>query len=445
MGADKAQHLFNGVLVNRLWSGAFFVDARNAAVADAQQKAAQGFVGFNQTDVCTVRNAYAAIGLGGGDRDCDGVEDSLDPDQDGDGDPDTADNCLIVWNPGQENADRDAQGDACDPDDDNDGRNDPQDNCPWVANPGWADWNGDGQGDACDDSDGDGRVDNGDNCRTAPNPGQEDQDLDNIGDACDTDRDGDGWGNNKDNCPRHANMLQEDSTEQALGLPRDGVGDACDLCPAESDPDNTDLDGDGLANPCDDDDDGDGVADADDNCPLKSNPGQADFDDDDVGFACDPDEQQQFGGYFADINQRYVRVQNFSQPIPVCPACVGNYLSARYEILIQVQLPIGFEASVTDSSGAVVAKGTGTGQIQTLRISPRPFAVTQLGGAGGQTLSGGAGGLPMTEYGPDAIRYNLEIEPAPGTDLSVPYPLTLHVEERIEGGQVYLPLVARQP
>ena len=71
-------------------------------------------------------------------------------DADGDGVPDSRDNCLSVANPGQQNNDGDVHGDACDADDDNDGILDIKDNCDFVANPGQADSDNDGIGNACD-------------------------------------------------------------------------------------------------------------------------------------------------------------------------------------------------------------------------------------------------------------------------------------------------------
>ena len=95
-------------------------------------------------------------------------------DTDGDGVPDSLDNCPAVPNPGQADSDGDGVGDTCD-------------NCPTTSNPGQEDADGDGIGDACDvpDTDGDGITDDVDNCVTTPNPGQQDMDGDGTGDACD--------------------------------------------------------------------------------------------------------------------------------------------------------------------------------------------------------------------------------------------------------------------
>jgi hypothetical protein len=72
------------------------------------------------------------------------------PDTDGDGVADGADNCPATSNPTQADGDGDGLGDACDPDDDGDGVADGADNCPATSNPTQADGDGDGQGDACD-------------------------------------------------------------------------------------------------------------------------------------------------------------------------------------------------------------------------------------------------------------------------------------------------------
>ena len=76
-------------------------------------------------------------------------------DLDADGVPDDLDNCPLVANPNQADADGDGLGDACETDLpvvdlDADGIPDDSDNCPFVANPDQADSDGDGFGDACD-------------------------------------------------------------------------------------------------------------------------------------------------------------------------------------------------------------------------------------------------------------------------------------------------------
>jgi len=239
-----------------------------------------------------------------GDLDCDGASDA-------------EDNCPEVYNPEQVDLNGNGVGDACEVDRDEDGigvdeprfegdEDEPDgiwnehpcgggqdeycdDNCPMVANPDQADADNDNIGDACElDTDGDGIFDEGsgdgwignqpclggvagcdDNCRFTFNPSQSDGDADGVGDAC-------------DNCPMVINPDQAD-------MDRDGIGDACDQ----------DRDGDGLPNggdacpddrddPGSPDNDGDGVPDVCDNCPWDANPGQDDGDDDGQGDACDP-------------------------------------------------------------------------------------------------------------------------------------------------------------
>jgi Zn-dependent metalloprotease len=193
IGNTKLGKLYYSV-ENELSMNKAFMDFRNIALAKAVQWAQSGIYGFTAHDACQVRNAFAAIQLGDGDQDCDGIEDAPDPDDDNDGEPDSTDNCPRHYNPGQENPDGDAEGNACDRDDDGDDVNDFNDNCPLVPNKDQTDSDRDGVGDPCDDDDGDGVIDSLDNCPHDWNPDQANVDphSDDDGDACDPDADGDG-------------------------------------------------------------------------------------------------------------------------------------------------------------------------------------------------------------------------------------------------------------
>ncbi|MBN1814067.1 MAG: thrombospondin type 3 repeat-containing protein [Anaerolineae bacterium] len=429
IGYTKAGRLYYDVLIDRLTSNATFLDAQSATVAQAKAYVANGQYGFTNADVCSVINAFAAVGLGNSDIDCDGVLDNVDTDDDGDYIGDSTDNCPLVANPGQKNTDGDAWGDACDTDDDGDGVLDTTDNCPLIANSSQADDDSDGKGDVCDDDDSDGVYNPQDNCRYVANKDQKNTDGDAWGDACDTDDDNDGVPDTTDNCRLVANATQTDTDG-------DGVGDVCDNCVTIPNPGQTNTDGDSQGDVCDADDDNDGVLDTTDNCPKIYNPDQTDLDGNGLGLVCDADEQEMVKNKVDGI----IRAGTLAQdpiliPIGPCGQCPA-WLPPNYRTLVEVSMPVDLPMRIVDDRGFVVAK-SGPGLDKALHFYPSPAHHYTA-----PTLPGAMGLRSTQDDVYQGRQYFLQIYPSPTVDPEQDYAISIRVSSMmVEDHWVYLPLV----
>jgi hypothetical protein len=92
IGRPKTGRLYYDVLTTRLAKNAQLLEARNVTVEQARDYVRGGpwppgdvRNDFTTTDVCDVINAFAAVGLGPPDTDCDGEDNFEDTDDDGDG------------------------------------------------------------------------------------------------------------------------------------------------------------------------------------------------------------------------------------------------------------------------------------------------------------------------------------------------------------------------
>ena len=445
IGRAKVAQLYYDVLTTpRLTSSANFMDARNSSLTQAMIYYLKGL--WSQSNVSSVANAFAAVGLGEGDADGDMILDGTESDADNDFRPDGDDNCPLVANPAQTDTDNDGLGDACDPDSDNDSVLNITDNCPLAPNPDQLDNDLNGIGSACDDEDHDGHPANEDNCTQFYNPDQLDTDGDGQGNTCDPDDDNDGRNDGQDNCLLHPNPDQTDSDDDTLG-------DACDLCPGVSNSDNGDPDGDGLGNPCDTDDDNDGVLDAVDNCRVVSNPDQVDLDENGIGLACDDNEEamlrDRLNGWARwddPVNWPILRI-----PIGPCGNC-PDWLSDRFQAVINVILPLDLPVRIVDEMGDLVAAG-GPGLQKTLTFYPSPqhhYRCPLLSSSAGQATSGDrrapdrAFSMLATSAQPAyrGLEYYLEIEATGGVQPGQAYPIQVDVA-RGTGARIYLPVVVK--
>ncbi|MBI5542621.1 MAG: thrombospondin type 3 repeat-containing protein, partial [Deltaproteobacteria bacterium] len=302
--------------------------------------------------VCALVDAFEEVGLPGGGSAIQQACHSASSDRDGDGVPDSTDNCPDTLNPSQANLDKDDLGDACDTDWDGDSVPNDIDLCPRTFDPKNVVKYGEGA--ACYwDQDEDG-VGGGDNCPSVANPDQKDGNHDGIGDACTKDYDHDGVDDHYDNCPFDPNPNKADADH-------DSIGDACDPCPNNYDEYAGWTSGD----------------------PSKGIPAEKlfpDADKDGIPDSCDPSPHGMAqatgllgpGGGVVEVNSSGSVDAPIFVPLNPCllPSCPTDFDEDSFVVLQIGQLTEGAQVAVVDDHGQQVARTDSRGST-TLQFRPR--------------------------------------------------------------------------
>ena len=178
------------------------------------------------------------------------------------------------------------------------------------------------------------------------------------------DNDNDGVFNTADNCPNTANPDQADVDGNGIGdvcqdTDGDGILDIDDNCPNIANADQADTDGDGIGDLCEDRD-GDSIPDVEDNCPDTANADQADGNGDGIGDVCDTSfenpnnisleitsercENQNNGTIRVDVLQTFVNYTvtvtgngvNLSQPITGSSTIFNDISVGAYTVCVSI-------------------------------------------------------------------------------------------------------------